>query len=187
MTAPANTPKGPSDKPLEVFSNCHEGILAHLAEFGQLPALLEPAAEARKIASQTLTFFRAVVYEHHAEEESELFPAVAGGAAQGEERLQVQAIVKRLTQEHRQIEAAWSKLEPALKEAAKGHDSTLDAAAVAALVATYKAHAAYEEETFLPLSQTILGRNSAQMGALGLSMHLRHAVPELMKRLGHRI
>ena len=110
MNTPANTPQGPSDKPLQVFSNCHEGILSHLAQFGRLPALLDPAAQARRIAKHTLSFFREVVYEHHA-----------------------------------------------------------------------------EEETFLPLSQTILGRSSAQMGALGRSMHLRHAVPELMKRLGHRI
>lgn len=187
MSTPANTPQGPSGKPLEVFSNCHDGILSHLAEFGRLPALLDPAAQARRIAKHTLTFFREVVYEHHAEEESELFPAVASGAAQGEERQRVKDSIKRLTQEHRQIEAAWSELEPALKEVAKGHDATLDSAGVAALVATYKAHAAYEEEVFLPLSQTILGRDSAHMGALGLSMHLRHAVPELMKRLGHRI
>ena len=41
-------------------------------------------------------------------------------------------------------------------------------------MAHYQAHAAFEEATFLPLSQTILGRNDHHMAALGLSLHMRH-------------
>ena len=42
------------------------------------------------------------------------------------------------------------------------------------LVTRYRAHALYEEKEFLPLSQTILGRNANHMAALGLSLHMRH-------------
>jgi hypothetical protein len=189
MNQPPKTPgaNASSEAPLDQFSNCHAGILSHLQDFGRLPALLEPAAQARRIAGDTINFFRDVVYEHHAEEERDLFPAVLASAARGEERDKVQQIVDRLTREHREVEAAWTKLEPALKQVAKGHDATLDTAAVQALIRTYEGHAVYEEQVFLPLSQTILGRNSDHMAALGLSLHLRHALPEVLARFPGRI
>ena len=48
---------------------------------------------------------------------------------------------------------------------------------VQALVAAYLAHADFEEEAFLPLAATVLGRNDNHMAALGLSLHMRHAPP----------
>jgi hypothetical protein len=44
-------------------------------------------------------------------------------------------------------------------------------------VSEYTAHAQFEEAEFLPLAQTILGRNSNHMAALGLSLHMRHVKP----------
>lgn len=173
--------------PLDQFSQCHAGILARLREFGTLPTLLEPAAQARRIAAETLAFFRDVIHEHHADEEQELFPAVLASAVQGEERAKVQQIVDRLTREHRQIEAACKTVEPALKAIAKGRDAKLDAAAVEALMRTYAEHAAYEEQAFLPLSQQILGRDNKHLAALGLSLHMRHALPEVLARFAGRI
>lgn len=189
MSQPVTPPPGAgaADRPLDAFSLCHVGILSHLEAFGRLPALLEQAARARHIATDTLKFFREAVFEHHSEEERELFPAVLASATEGEERNRVQTIVDRLTKEHREVEAVWSKLEPGLKDVAKGHDSTLDGAAVTALVTAYEGHARYEEQVFLPLSQAILSRNGNHMAALGVSLHLRHALPEVLARYGHRI
>lgn len=184
-----STPSPTADNaPIQNFSQCHVGIVAHLQRLAELPALLAPARQAQQVAAEALRFFREAVCEHHAEEERELFPAVLASAAKGDERDRVQAIVERLTREHRQLEAAWSKLEPALKAVAKGDvHAPLDGAAVAALVQDYQGHARYEEDVFLPLSQTILGRDSNHMAALGLSLHLRHAVPELLEQQGFRI
>ena len=44
--------------PLGSFSHCHADIISHLNTFGELSALLEPAARARRIAHETLGFFR---------------------------------------------------------------------------------------------------------------------------------
>lgn len=164
-----------SDTPIQNFSNCHVGILTHLDEFAQLPALIEPANRARKIAQDTLAFFRDAVYGHHSEEERELFPAVLASAVKGEERDRITVMVNQLTAEHRTIEAAWSHLEPELKKVAKGQASDLNLAGVEHLVSQYRAHAAFEEAQFLPLAHTILGRNNNHMEALGLSLHMRHA------------
>lgn len=164
------------NKPLTNFSSCHEGIVLHLKTFGELPALLETAARARKIAEETLEFFQGAVFDHHAEEEKDLFPAVLAHAAKGGEHDKVQAMIKGLTAEHRNIEAIWSELQPQLQKVAKGHLSDVDAAAVQRLVSKYSAHAKLEEEELLPLAEEILGRNSADMAALGLSLHTRHVV-----------
>lgn len=186
MTTPVSVPDAAAkDDALASFSQCHAGILSSLQSFRGLPELLEPAAKARQIAQQTLALFRDAVLEHHAEEERELFPAVLASASKGPEREQVQVIVDQLVGEHRQIEAMWSRLEPALKDVAKGKDSSLDGSAVTRLADTYLAHARYEEEVFLPMSQTILGRNSNHMAALGLSLHMRHAKSAFDKAMAH--
>lgn len=163
------------DEPLMNFSNCHAGILTHLDAFGELPALLAPAEKARKIAEDTLAFFRHAVFEHHAEEERELFPAVLASASKGEERDRIKVLVDQLTAEHRVVESAWNKLEPELKKVAKGHSSNINTQALDHLVSSYKAHARYEESDFLPLAHAILSRNKNHMDALSLSLHMRHA------------
>ena len=144
------------NEPIQDFSHCHEGILRKLDLLGELPALLAPAARARETAAGVLEFFKEAIFEHHLEEERELFPAVIASAHPGEELERVKAMTKRL------------------KKAAKGQATDLDTASVQQLVAQYRAHAAFEEKEFLPLSQTILGRNSNHMAALGLSLHMRH-------------
>jgi hemerythrin-like domain-containing protein len=185
MSTPPVDPAGHS--PIDDFSHCHAGIRKQLHELAELPALLEPAARARRIASETLAFFRDAVFEHHADEERELFPAVLASAVKGEEHDKVLAITQALTAEHRSVEAAWSKLEPKLEELVKGRDADVDGADIAKLVDDYRAHARYEEEVFLPMSQAILGRNGNHLAALGVSMHIRHALPGVLHRFGGRI
>ena len=56
------------DAPIGHFSHCHVGILAQLSRLNELPALLGPAALARKTAEQSIAFFGKAMYEHHQEE-----------------------------------------------------------------------------------------------------------------------
>ncbi len=176
MNAAAAAPVAPAT-PLDNFSNCHEGILRRLTALDELPALLAPAARARQIAEQSLEFFREAIFEHHLEEERELFPAVLASAQPGEEVERVRSMTRRLTDEHRAIERLWKSLERGLKQVAKGQGSELDVGDLQRLVAEYQAHARFEEAEFLPLSESILGRNANHMAALGMSLHMRHARP----------
>jgi len=164
----------PVDAPIANFADCHTGILRRLQALDELPALLAPAARARQIAEQSLAFFREAIFEHHLEEERELFPAVLASARAGAERDRVQSMAERLTAQHRALEAMWKSLEKDLKRVAAGRDADIDAADLHRLVADYTAHAGYEEVEFLPLAQTILGRDGNHMAALGLSLHMRH-------------
>lgn len=172
-----NPPAIDADAPLTNFSHCHEGILKRLSALDELPALLAPAARARQVAEQSVEFFREAIFEHHLEEERELFPAVLASAHPGEEAERVQLMVRRLTNEHRMLESLWKRLESDLKKVAKGQSTDMDVSELHRLVAEYSAHARFEEAEFLPLSETILGRNSNHMAALGLSLHMRHVKP----------
>ena len=165
-----NTPS----EPLNHFSDCHAGILQHLQTLDELHDLLAPAARARNIALDALAFFREAIFGHHADEERELFPAVLASARAGQEHDQVLAMVMRLVAQHRELEALWKQLERGLKQVVAGQPAELKPSLVRQLVSAYSAHAADEEQHFLPLSETILGRNDHHMAALGLSLHMRH-------------
>lgn len=86
------------------FSKCHMGIVSELQMIAGLPALIAAAARCRAAATSTLVLCEHALVEHHAEEESELFPAVLRSAGRGEEHDRAQAMVRRLTAEHRAIE-----------------------------------------------------------------------------------
>jgi hemerythrin-like domain-containing protein len=163
-----------NDDAVGQFSHAHAGIVMHLDRLAALPALLGPARMAQDYARRTTEFFRVAVFEHHKEEEEELFPAVLSSATPGEERELVATLIEALTTEHRLIEGLWRQLEPDLKKIAKGQSFEVDSRLLEDLVTRYQLHARAEEARFLPLAETILGRNSNHMAALGLSLHMRH-------------
>ncbi len=162
--------------PINNFTDSHIGIISNLKSLGEVPSLLEPALRAKAIAEKTLNFFRPAVFDHHKEEEKDLFPAVLSAADKGEERAKVQAMADSLTAEHRAIEAMWRELEPQLTKLANGHIGAMDTALVDRLVEKYQAHARLEEQHFLPLAEVILTRKDPQMAELALSLHMRHVV-----------
>ena len=171
----ANKPSDPaSDDAVEQFSHAHVGIVMQLDRLSTLPALLAPARMAQDTAQRAVDFFRVAVFEHHKEEEEELFPAVLESSHAGEERQLVTTLVEALTVEHRLIEALWRQLEPELKQIAKGQGFQINAPLLDDLVSRYQLHAQSEEARFLPLAHDILGRNGNHMAALGLSLHMRH-------------
>ncbi len=146
------------------FSHAHSEIISHLMSFSCLPgALQSPALQssARQVAAEALAFFHETINAHHVEEEQLLFPEVLSRATDGAEREQVASMIERLSLEHRQVEALWTRLEPALQQIADGRSLTLDGQAVQQLVLDYGGHAAFEEAEFLPLCREILRRNLA--------------------------
>ena len=160
--------------PLDNFSECHSGIVRHLNDLDSLVPLLEPARQAHRLAAEAVRFFRSSIFEHHDEEERELFPAVLANATAGDERSKAQEAVDRLIREHRHLESVWSKLEPQLDAIAHGGVGDVDVDAIKLLVANYQAHAKFEEDVFLPLAKAVLARQGDHMAALGLRLHMRH-------------
>lgn len=162
------------DGPLAGFSECHHDFVAQLHSALYLPELVAAAAKARAMANDLLKMFGQDVVTHHAEEERELFPAVLRAAQPGAELDEVRAMVAQLVREHREMEARWAELQPAVEAVARGESPAVDAALIQDMVQHFFAHAHSEEEHFLPLAQTILGRHGEAMAALGRALHERH-------------
>ena len=166
---------GLQENPLNEFSGCHEHIVVNFENLQTLLKLIRSQPESReirKMAKRQLSFFKEVVLEHHAEEEQELFVAVMDCAEKGEEASEARRSIKRLVAEHRELELIWAKLAPAVKRLARGKAAELDIELAEDLASRYLAHAAYEEQYFLPLAAKILSKN--EMSALGLALHMRH-------------
>jgi hemerythrin-like domain-containing protein len=180
MNAKTADPQGPITR----FTNCHAGILSRFERLRRLPQLLADPADrvaARQFADSMLRFVHEAVFEHHAEEEEALFPAVARSAAPGDERQLVDSLIARLTREHRELEAMWAAVEPSLKNLARGKSEELDVKAIDRLCIAYGEHARFEETAWLPLSERLLKPND--QAALGLTLHLRHALDKVVAHI----
>lgn len=162
------------DAPLAEFSECHHDFVARLHSALYLPELVTAAMRARAMANDLLDLFTEGVFQHHQDEERELFPAVIAAALPGEEVQYVKGMVRRLVDEHRDMERRWGELQPAVREIASGGTPAVDAARLEDLVQHFFAHAHYEEDEFLPAAQRILGRHSEDMASLGKALHERH-------------
>ena len=162
------------DGALASFHDCHHDFVAQLHSALYLPELVAAAAKARAMADGLLRMFRQGVATHHAEEENELFPAVLAAAQPGPELDEARAMVDQLVGEHRDMEARWKQLEPAVERVARGESAALDEAMIQELVQHFFAHAHFEEEHILPVAQKILGRHGEAMAALGRAVHERH-------------
>ncbi len=168
-------PTSAEPDPLNEFSGCHEGIIRnfhHLSEFADRVEQGEDPETLRPLAKRLLRFFEDVVLEHHGEEEEELFTAVRDSLDGEADAELAQQQIDRLVREHRDLEALWSEIEPAIRRIARGKPAALDSQRARLLAERYLAHAAFEEREFLPLAKRILSKNA--MSALGLSLHMRH-------------
>ena len=161
------------DTSLAGFSDCHHEFVAQLHSALYLPELVEAAAKARVMANELLKMFGQGVSMHHAEEEQELFPAVLRAAEAGAESDTVRAMVDQLVSEHRDMEARWAQLRPAVEAVARGETRAVDAALIQDMVQHFFAHAHFEEEHFLPVAQKVLGRHGEAMADLGRALHRR--------------
>lgn len=167
----------PLQQPMRRFTGSHERITGGLQELKELPQLAAFLARARRNAAATLALFDQVVLKHHEEEEEELFVAVRRSCRDASECLRVRALVDELTAQHRAIEQLWARLRSDVAAVAAGkvpRAPDFDDA-VRTLVDRYFTHARLEEEEFLPLADTILGRNANHMAALDLALHMREA------------
>jgi len=173
MSQTTNPADEPGALPIHDFSRSHAGLRKLLESLATLGQKGESATQAQDTARTALQSFRPAMFEHHGEEEKELFPAVLA-ASNPQEYGRLRALTEALTAEHRQIEALWHTLQPALEALAQGKPTAMDTALVQDIVARYAAHARLEEEQFLPMAETILGRKDPSMAALGFSLHMRH-------------
>jgi hypothetical protein len=178
-TAYDTTPASPSctlHEPLWRFCGSHADIGEGLQRLAELPVLAEALRRAREEAAAALKLFEEKVVGHHVDEEQELFEAVTRSARGTDDEARVDALVSRLTSEHRVMEQSWCRIRPGVLAVAAGKPQAQPGfdEAIAGLVDMFREHARMEEEVFLPLADRILTRNPNHMAALDLSLYIRH-------------
>ncbi|WP_158289995.1 hemerythrin domain-containing protein [Ramlibacter sp. WS9] len=141
------------------FSESHVRILGALERLSQL-ARGEVARDAVSSAVQaSIAMFDDVVVPHHRLEETQLFPSVLT-AARGTPRVgAIEAMVRRMTAEHKTIEDVWVQLREELEHLHFGAASARCTLLARRLVTAYTLHAAFEEIEFLPLAEDLVGRS----------------------------
>jgi len=161
------------------YSKRHDGIAQRLRKLDEMPELVAAIARARTVAQRSLQAARDAILSHHLEEERELFTSVLAASETGAERMHVQAVIERLTAQHRQIESLWAAVEGELVRGVTGCANHVELDGLQQLTAEYEAHARFEESVFLPMAESILERDGHghASAALGLARHA-HALPE---------
>lgn len=162
-------PQAPALPPMEALDRTHHQMLQVLADLTTLVDHLEsqgvdPAARTR--AQAICRFFDDTARQHHADEETLVFPALV---RKGDKAL-IQHVL-RLQQDHGWLEEDWLELEPQLQAVAQGYSwYELDGlrAGVGVFAALYQEHIALEESMIYPAAR-------AQMAAEAVSHDQRVA------------
>lgn len=153
--------------PLEMLSACHERILRQCRTLQRLAdhhAANGSDDAAQTAAASVLRYFETAAVDHHHDEEDDLFPALIDAMA-GSDAHCLHAMVEGLSDEHRQLEAGWARLSPALRAIASGEPAILDPAALRAFCSVYASHIQREEDELLPMAARLLSDEAvAQIG-----------------------
>lgn len=155
-TPPVRQPRAarasaPALPPLDALDRTHHQMMVVLAELQQLVDRLDtdgidPAA--RRSAQAICRFFDENARQHHADEETLIFPALV---RKGDKTL-IQHVL-RLQQDHGWLEEDWLELAPQLQAVARGYSwYEIDALrhAVGVFTSLYHDHIALEESLIYP-------------------------------------
>ena len=150
-------PQAGFEAPFELLQACHERVQRTLALMARLQQHLRDVGcddNARQAARDVLRYFDVAAPLHHQDEELHVFPPLLLEADAG-----LHALVHRLMQDHRDMEAAWHEARGVLQAVADRGLSLLSAAQTQALdqfTALYSQHIVHEEGLVYPAAQAVL-------------------------------
>jgi hemerythrin-like domain-containing protein len=182
MAGPSNFPgfsspaAGP-EAPLEMLAACHERMQRQCDTLQRLVAYLPrhgSDAQACEASQAVMRYFDRAAPQHHADEETDLFPALLESMA-GSDALCIRAMSERVSNEHRQLETLWQRLRPDLERVSVGEPTTLPAGTVEAFVTLCRAHLAYEETELFPMAARLLADD--ELARIGQAMGIRRGLP----------
>lgn len=174
MNAQAVTPRArparavrlpaPALPPLEALDRTHHRMVGMLADLRQLIDRLGdegPSMPVRRTAKTVCAFFDEQARQHHADEETLVFPALV---RKGDKAL-LQHVL-RLQQDHGWLEEDWLELAPQLQAVAQGYswyDLDLLRHAVGVFTALYHDHIALEDSLIYPEARGQLAAEAASL------------------------
>ena len=168
------------EAPFEMLAACHERVERMLALQARLQQhLLDKGCDepARQAARDVMRYFDLAAPLHHQDEELHVFPPLLAGPHTG-----LHALVQRLIQEHRQMEAAWVQARSVLQAIADSSPAAgwtpLTPAQTQALEdfsVLYRQHLEDENTIAYPAAQAALPPEAVQ--AMSEDMMQRRGVP----------
>ena len=168
-----SSPAAGLDEPLELLSACHDRIARQCTTLKRLTAHVAhhgADAVAQTAAASVSRYFDTAALLHHRDEEDDLFPALIESMA-GSDAVCLHAMVDGLTQEHRQLETLWHRLQEPLAALSAGQSANLDSSLVERFCAMYAAHIQREEDELLPMAGRLL--DDAALSDMSRAMRAR--------------
>jgi hemerythrin-like domain-containing protein len=172
-------PGGGFEVPLEMLSACHHRVEQQCATLRRLVAHLSTHGadkDARIAAVAVMRYFDTSAKDHHADEETDLFPALIESMA-GSDAVCIRELVESLTADHRALESHWQRLRLVLQGIAAGASLPLAPADVESFIALYERHIAREEKELLPMAARLLGDEA--LDRVGKAMRERRGIPAI--------
>lgn len=162
--------------PLEMLAACHQRVQTQCATLRRLvPHLAQHGADAaaRSAAAAVLRYFDSAARDHHADEESDLFPALIESMA-GSDAVCLHDIIGALTADHRALEAHWRHVRARLEAIAGGDGATLESQDIEPMITLYERHIEREEKELLPMAERLLSDDALEQ--IGRAMRERRGI-----------
>ncbi|MEO7852484.1 MAG: hemerythrin domain-containing protein [Rubrivivax sp.] len=179
MNTPMPGHRAPSasfEVPLEMLAACHLRIESQCDTLQRLAEhLLQHGCDeqARSAAAGVMRYFDTAALQHHADEESDLFPALLESMA-GSDAVCLRELTQSLTQDHRALTLQWRALRTPLSRLAEGGEAVLPEDAVRAFADAYRAHLEREDGELLPMATRLLDDSALEQ--IGRAMRERRGI-----------
>lgn len=163
------------EEPFEMLEACHERVQRMLRLLERLRAHVATQGadeQARQAARDVMRYFDIAAPQHHLDEERHVFPPLLAAGDAG-----MAAVVRRLQQDHVQMEGGWARARAVLAALSEGALASLDAQATQALAdfaALYADHIVAEEGLVYPAARECL--QQADLQAMSQDMMQRRGV-----------
>lgn len=171
-----SAPSGGFEVPLEMLAACHHRVLKQCTTLRRLVTHLatHPVDEdARIAATAVMRYFDTSAKDHHADEETDLFPALLESMA-GSDAICIRDLIESLTLDHRALESHWQRLRLILQGIEAGVSLPLVCTDVEPFITLYERHIAREEDELLPMAARLLGDDA--LDHVGEAMRLRRGI-----------
>lgn len=164
------------EAPLEMLSACHRRVERQCETLRRLVGYLAshgPDEDARVAAAAVMRYFDTAARDHHADEETDLFPALVESMA-GSDAVCIRELVDSLTLDHRALESHWKRLRQVLHGIEAGAALPLASADVEPFIGLYERHIAREEGELLPMAARLL--EDEALDRVGKAMRERRGI-----------
>ena len=165
--------------PLEMLSACHHRVERQCSTLRRLVSHLAANGvdnDARSAAAAVQRYFDIAAKDHHADEETDLFPALLESMA-GSDAVCIRELIDGLTADHRALESHWQRLRLLLGSVAAGEAAALRPDDVEPFIALYERHIAREESELLPMAARLLDDDA--LDRVGKTMRERRGITQI--------